>query len=266
MKIFLIAFYYLIFFNSAQGVPLYEHGVAAGSGFVYDYPAADQGRMRYLIVPSFRYRGKKFRSDRRGTRANFFKLPAGTLDLSFGAAFPASSENNSARKGMDDLDWLGEIGPRLNYFLADNEKYQIQLEIPLRFVFSTDFDFTKTRGQRFVPQIDLEYSLSKYLRASISFKLNWATEGLHDYFYEVADSDVTSDRERYNAKGGFLGSTISTGMIYRDEKSLIVLGVSYNNFNSSVNDDSPLYRVRENIATFVAFNYFYFQSKKQASE
>jgi outer membrane protein len=243
-------------------LPLYELGLASGIGFTSDYPGSEQGRIQKIILPTFRYRGEVFRADKKGTRARFFKTETTDIDLSFGASFPANSKDNDARRGMEDLHWLGEIGPRLNVELYKDDKNTIELELPIRFVFSTDFDFTKNRGYRFYPQIDFRRKVSEDFKYSLSVKMNWATEGLTDYFYEVSGQDINSRREKYNAKPGYVGANLSYFISYTSENTFYILGVKYSNYNNSANTDSPLFKVKEDTALFVGLNIFFFKSKK----
>jgi hypothetical protein len=248
-------------FEAKAKLSLYEYGLAVGGGYISDYPAADQGRIRTVYFPSFRYRGDLFRSDDKGTRAMFFSSEDLDIDLSFGASFPANSEDNKARKGMNDLNWLAELGPRINYTIFKQNKHSLELEIPIRLVFETDFEFTKEQGYRFVPQIDYKYYFTTKYILNLSFKTVWATEKLNDYFYEVGSSDVTENRERFNSKGGHLSYDTSAFLLYEGEKVFYLGGLRISNYANSVNNESPLYRVNQDTAVFFAINYFFYQSK-----
>lgn len=243
---------------------LYEIGLASGGGYITDYPASNEKRFRNITVPSFRYRGKILKSDRRGTRAQFFETERSNIDLSFGASFPASSSQNKAREGMEDLDWLGEIGPRYNLTLYKHNRKRIEIQFPLRTVFSTDFTFTKYRGLRFYPQIDFEHFLTEKIRINMSFKMNWVTEELADYFYEIKPSEVTSERNVFNAKGGFVGHNVNFFITYGDNELFTLFGVRLSDYSKSTNHNSDLHKANSDTAIFLAINYYFFQSKERA--
>lgn len=253
----------LLFAFQVQAKPLYEIGLAVGGGYIPDYDGSEQGRNRSIAVPTFIYRGDVLKNDRRGTRALFLKLENWDFDFSFGASFPLESEKNDARRGMDDLDWQFEAGPRATYFFYKSDQRILSLEFPIRFVLSTDFDFTKDQGQRFIPQLDYRENLGHNWRFGLSYKLNYGTEALNDYIYEVKSRDVTADRERFNAKGGFISQDFSTSLVYRTEKFVGIVGYRYSLYDNATNWDSPLLKVHENSAIFMAFNYFFFQSTQQ---
>ena len=208
------------------------------------------------------YRGFVFRSDERGTRARFFKTKNFDIDLSFGAALPARSEENVARKNMDDLDTLLEIGPRMNYLILSKNSHILELELPLRGVFSTDFNFTKQRGVRLSPSISYRYEFNQNFQITSVIRLNYGTEGLHDYFYEVKRKDITEFRPAYNAKGGFLGRSLNLFSIYNKNNLAYVIGARFSTFYDATNSSSSLFRTNRNSSVYIGFNYFYHQSKK----
>ena len=249
--------------------PLYEAGLAGGVGYIADYPAASQGRVKQIAVPSFLYRGKTFRSDDKGSRARFYKTKNTDIDLSIGASLPSNSNKNDARTGMDDLHWLFEIGPRYNYKIFKTEKYLLNIELPLRAVASSDFQFSKHRGFRFYPQIDFRYRFTNRFKTAVSLKLNWGTEVLNDYFYEVKKSDViiegANKRDRYNAKGGYISRDISMNMSYAYKSLFVILGAKFSNFEGAINNRSPLYKSSHNSSVFMAFNFFFWKSTKLES-
>lgn len=260
-----LMFALLVALPAQAELPLYEIGAAFGSGYLADYPGSDQGRSRFIILPSAIYRGETFKSDaNRGTRANFYQSRFTNIDLSFGASFPANSKDNNAREGMNDLDWLGEVGPRFNNIIYKDGPTSLEIEIPLRFIFSTDFEFTKARGYRLQPQLDLRHFFGRYLMLNMSFKLNWATEALHDYFYEVKAQDIRPNRQEYNAKPGYLGRSLSSFFIYEFGDLFCVFGARYSDYRGSVNEQSPLFRANNDTAVFLAFNYFFHKSKERA--
>jgi outer membrane scaffolding protein for murein synthesis (MipA/OmpV family) len=262
----LVSTIFLLFFCSlslAQKKPLYELGVAGFVAQIPDYPAADQGRGRYLIVPTFLYRGFIFRSDKKGTRARFFKSDRWDIDLSLGASLPSSSDNNKTRRGMDDLDTLLELGPRANYEIYDSNKHSLSLEFPLRHVVSTNFQHTEEHGTRFTPEIDYKYKLSQQYKFSLSMKFNYASEGLHDYFYQVDIDDVTLSRPSYNATSGYLSRDISFNTIHYRKHIAIILGLRHSDYRDAANEKSPLFKSKEDSSIFIGFNYFWFQSDKK---
>lgn len=93
-----------------------EIGLGYGFGSIADYPASDEYSQRSLLLPLIIYRGDVLKSDQEeGTRAELFKSREIEINLSFGAHFNNDSDDNKARQGMSDLNYIFETGPSLNY-------------------------------------------------------------------------------------------------------------------------------------------------------
>ena len=114
------------------------------------------------------------------------------LDVSFSGSLPVDAEDNDAWSGLPELDWLGEVGPRLqvNILRTGNQvrSARFDLELPVRGVFSTDFsDYPEWRGVVFAPSI--AYRNRNFGGSGLTFEVTaeaiFATEELMDYFYEV---------------------------------------------------------------------------------
>lgn len=262
MNFLLLVMLCLIPITTQAKKPLYEIGFASGTGGVPDYPASDQSKNRSIALPTFLYRGEIFRQDRKGSRARLFKNDSIDIDLSFGAAFNANSNNNDAREGMEDLDWLIEIGPRVNYTIYKTDNSFVEFELPFRFVTSTNGQFTRERGQHITPQIDYRNKFHPYFSYSFSFKLNYGSEVLNDYFYQVEKKDVTAERESYNAKAGYVSNSTSGNLIFSKDDLFIIVGATYATYNNSSNQNSPLFKSENSTSLYIAFNYFFFKSKE----
>lgn len=227
--------------------PLWEVGVIGGGAFTPDYPAADQNHGHALAVPMLRYRGEFFRSDERGVRGRFLHTDRVELDLSANASFPADSKDNDARKGMPDLDWMGEIGPRVQVSLyKDPQNGKIDAELPVRAVFSTDFHSDVTyRG--WVVQPELAYSSADLWHSGASVKAGisgiFGSRDLNETFYEVAPAYATVDRPAYAAKSGYMGSQLDLRTIYPVTPWVSLAAMGRVGFHQgAANEDSPLFR------------------------
>lgn len=253
----------------ASELPRYEFGVFGGAGTLEDYPGADHSTFRYLLFPAFIYRGDIVRTDRGGASAKFFKTKTTLIDLSFGASFPASSKNNDAREGMPDLDWLGEIGPRVTYtFFKDSEK-SLKLMLPLRYVFSTNFRHTQQRGFRISPQMSYQFKNSKLIDNQtyfLSVAMNTGSQLLQEYFYGVTPEFKTGQRESYRAKNGYMGSSAFVGTVFTVKGLTVFTGLQYKNYSNSANTSSPLFKKKENTTFILGFSYFFYKSKEMIKD
>ena len=251
--------------------PFFELGVVVGAAFLPDYPAAAQNHLQPVALPYFALRGDVIRSDERGLlRGSLIKTDRFEFDVSLDGAFPADSSENDARRGMEDLDWIGEAGPRLQITLVKAARdAKVDLEIPLRAVFSTDFRSLSGRGFSFEPA--LAYQNVNFLMPRLEVKLSasatFATEDLMDYFYEVPPANVTATRPRFNAKGGYLGSTLNLTLTKPVSRRFRLIAIARGDFHHGAeNDQSPLFRDKTTFGGGIALIWSFFQSKRTVRE
>jgi outer membrane scaffolding protein for murein synthesis (MipA/OmpV family) len=247
-------------------LPVFEAGVAGGGGWLPDYPAADQNHFRGIAVPYLIYRGEVLRADDQGVRGRVLRGERIGLDLSFSGAFPSSSDDNRARRGMPDLDWQGEVGPalRLTFWRDPTHPRRINLELPVRAVFSSDLTSVHYRGFVFSPELAFEDRNIGLPGARLRVGVGpiFATERLHRYFYEVAPQYALPDRPAYRAKGGYLGSRLQFS--YRvpiTEQISFVGGGRVENFAGAANEESPLHRQNWNATVALGFAWSFWRSE-----
>jgi outer membrane scaffolding protein for murein synthesis (MipA/OmpV family) len=244
----------------AQQLPVFEAGIAGGGGFLPAYPASDQNRWRGLAVPYIIYRGNVFRADDNGLRARTSLADGIELSVSASGGVNASSDDVTARQGMPDLEWLGELGPTLRFTLWRGEDeaspQRIVVDTPIRAVFSTDWSSVSFRGFTFAPDIAYEHThfLSPFARLRVSAGVSFGTDRYADYFYDVAPQFARADRPAYNAQAGYVGSRLT--LSYRlplNERFSVVAGGRVENFSGAANADSPLFRNEWNFSVVAGF-------------
>ncbi len=244
----------------AQQLPVFEAGIAGGGGWLPAYPASDQNRWRGLAVPYIIYRGSIFRADDSGLRARASLAEGIELSVSASGGVNASSDDVTARQGMPDLQWLGEIGPNLRFTLwrggEEASPSRIVLDTPVRAVFSTDWSSVSFRGFTFAPDIAYEHMhfLSPFARLRLSAGVVFGTDRYTDYFYQVAPEFARPGRPAYDAQPGYVGSRVS--LSYRlplNERFSVVAGGRVENFSGASNADSPLFRSEWNFSVVAGF-------------
>lgn len=274
-----ILFWILILFSSSvfardfalEMRPLYEYGMGAGGGFLSDYPASDQSRWRGLPFPYFIYRGAVFRSDqRKGTRARLIRAETYELALSGAGSFPANSNENTARNGMPDLDWMGEVGPRLIVELDNGETaWHTFANLPVRFVFATDMKTLTSQGYTLTPSIVCErYGLlHRDSRLAFEITFNFSDQTLGKYFYEVETLYARADRPAYSARGGYMGTDFQVRFLHPVHETLRAFtGFTTSYYGGAVNDNSPLFRSLWGYEFSLGMIWVIGQSKEMASE
>jgi outer membrane scaffolding protein for murein synthesis (MipA/OmpV family) len=243
--------------TAAQEVrlPLLEAGIFGGGGVLPDYPAADSAEPRALALPWLIYRGESIRSDERGLRGRIYRATRLEVTLNVNGAL-ASNASGSAREGMPDLEYLGEIGPSLRWVPWQDEarRTRLTLELPLRAAFSTDLARVRHRGFVFAPEAAVEHygALTPQGRLRIGLGPVFASGGLMDYWYRVKPGEARPDRPAYDAEGGYLGLRLQFS--YRTpltERVSLTAGGRVENFSGATNEASPLFRSDFNL-TLVA--------------
>ena len=246
--------------------PLYELGLVGGAGYVPDYPASNQGRIRYLVAPVFRYRGFRFRSDEEDSaRARMFLHPLYGLDLNATGSFPASSDKNEARKDMPDLNWMAEIGPRLYVFLFKSEKLWWRVFAPLRLAYSTDLLSATYQGVVFAPSSSVRYFFddTKFNSIILGITRTYTGEKFQDYYFEVDKIFEAPGRPQYSATAGYLSTSAGLGFIHEKNNKGFYAGMGMNSYKGSANSGSPLHKSDYTYGAFLGFSYLFYGSEEK---
>ena len=257
--------------TGAAEKPLFELGVVGGGGYLPDYPAAGQNHFNGIALPFPIYRGDFFRSDSKGLlRGRLIHGRDFELDVSLSGSLDADSDDNDARRGMPDLDHMAELGPRIQWTIARAAKWaKIDIELPLRAVFSTDFSSIEHRGYLAEPQI--AYQHGNLFESGLKFKLGlsttFASEGLQDYFYQVDAPFVAGNRALYDAEGGYLGSRVRLSLLYPLGRQLKMFMIGeLNSHHGAANEDSPLFREGLNYGGGLGLIWSFYQSDRMVNE
>lgn len=249
--------------------PLWEVAVAAGGSYSPDYPAADKNSLHGLALPYVIYRGDVLRL---GTdsiaKGVFIDTDYTELNVSMAAAFNTNSDDNGARRGMPDLDYLVEIGPQLKIKLGKLNGGRAELQLPARAVLSTDFGRVDHRGYLFNPKFS--YARQNIFNSGIDMSStigsSFATEKLHTYFYTVEPRFATATRPAYEAAGGYLGSALTVGLSYGvTDRVRAYVGGQAAYYGGAANEDSPLFRRKVNSSIHAGVTWSFYQSDTRAA-
>ena len=253
-----------------ERLSMLELGMGIGSALTPDYPGSNQSRVRAIPFPYGAYRGKILYSDKRGgARARLLTATTYEVSVSGGGGFPVSSSENDARRGMPDLDWMGQVGPRLQFRLIDFEKGgSLRVGFPVRAVVTASSltNFVH-RGWVYAPEMIADWpnvfgdDTSAYVLVNTVF----ADQKFRDYIYSVKPEHATSERPAYEAKGGYMLSDMTLGASYAfaggRHKLVGALTTAY--LGGAANESGPLMKSRWNVSGGLIWIYtFYFSEKK----
>ena len=227
--------------------------LSLGIGWLHDYPAAGQGRVRLLPIPI--YRGTFFRMDRvNGVSGQVYKNTGLQLAWSFVFNFPTASSDIPIRASMPDLDWLLSAGPQVRQVIWFNDKHTLFFRFPIRFNACTNFsDRTRWCGLTFNPGFRHKMDLEK--AGNITLRLEaFAHSSEHQkYYYEVEPQYARPNRPAYHAKAGFLGYVLGAFYTLPFEGWDLSMVVNLYDYGQSVNRESPLAQNDFNYMFFTAF-------------
>lgn len=240
-------------------------------GYLPNYPASDESDFEAIGLPYVVYRGKFFRAGDKGLlRGRLLNTRDFELDISLAGSFSVDSDENSARRGMEDIDWLGEVGPRIQWRLARAARWaKIDLELPIRVVFSTDFSDVSYEGLLLAPEIAYQHDnfLESGAQVKVGISATFANEDLQDLFYEVDRRFATAQRRAFDADAGYLGTKIQFLLLKPFAKRFTLFAAAKVDFHQgAANEDSPLFRDDLTYSAGVGLIVSLFQSKQMVSE
>ena len=191
--------------SCAEELPLWEAGLGVAGLSLPDYRGSDQQRFYVLPLPYLVYRGDILRLDNNGLSGLLFHSERVRLNISVNAWMSAKSSQNTARRGMPDLDPTFQIGPALEFclFKDANSEHVVQFRLPVRAVIATDLSRWNSIG--FVVNLQLTVDWRNTgpgggWNFGLAVGPLFATEQYHDYYYEVAPRFAVPDiRPAYDA-------------------------------------------------------------------
>ncbi len=247
---------------------LWEIGAVGGDVYVPDYPAAGQKHAKWIAAPYGIYRGSIFRADRQGARARLVQGRWVDIEMSFSASFASHSKDNMARAGMPDLDYLLEFGPRLSVLLSRLNDYgSLRFFVPVRAVYSSNLSNFKLRGFTYTPALyaQVEPFWHRGWIGLCQLTSRFGSRQLTAYYYDVAPEYALPQRPIYEARAGYLGTDLFTGVA-------IPIGTRWRFFgggqlyfdDGSANRASPLFKRTFDYSVGAGLSYAIFRSSRPA--
>lgn len=251
---------------SAAERPLWELGLGVGALRLPHYRGADQSHAWLLPVPYLVYRGEIFKADRDGARAVLVETDRFDFDLSAGAGAPTRSEDNDARRGMDDLAPTFELGPNLNWTLSRGTGWKLDLRAPLRGAFTLE---SKPRAIGWVATPNVNLDLANVGNSGWNLGMLagpvFGSRRYNAYFYDVPEADATPDRPAYRARAGYGGLQFVAALSRRFDRSWAGLFFKFDSLHGARYGDSPLLRQRQHVSFGIAYSWIFATSSEQVS-
>ena len=246
-------------------LPLWEAGAGVAVLDFPDYRGSDERHTLALPIPYLVYRGEFLKADRESIRGQFYMDDRLDLHLSVNGTIPADSSENSARRGMPDLDPTLEIGPNLTVMLLRSDTTHLNLRLPLRAVIATDLSHARDQGWVFQPQINVDfYDRFPGPGWNLGFAVGplFGNKRYHNYFYGVAPQFATPERPAYEAGSGYAGRQWIAALSKRYPSYWVGGFVRADTLSGAVFEASPLVRQKESFAVGVAIAWILGKSQK----
>lgn len=229
-------------------------GLGAFHVSVPHYPGADERRDYTLPLPYFKIEKEHYKLDRNQFEGFVEVVDKQYLTLSFSGAIAVNSDRNSARSGMRDLGWIGEVGPSYQIYSWGNPHADDYLFFSpfMRKAYAISGGKIDDIGVVYGAQLEFGKTLMRSgkntLLLSTRLSSNWASESYHDYFYQVGGHEVTTNRSAYDAASGYLSTSLSVGLSYDTDKLWLGGFVRFADYSQASNIESPLHLSNQNVS------------------
>lgn len=250
--------------QAASERPLWELGAGVAAASLPHYRGAANSRAWLLPLPYFVYRGEILRADREGLKMLLLDRQRLHLDLSASATAPADSDDEPARHGMADLDGTLEVGPNLNWRLAQGPDWRLEARLPLRAAFTLARQ-PRAIGWSALPNLNLDRRVGAW---ALGAQLGWAwgSRRLNGYFYDVGAADATPARPLYRAGSGHAGWQATLSLSRRDGARWIGAFLRADSLAGSALRESPLVRRTNNLSVGIGMSWVFLQSGQLVPE
>ena len=197
-------------------LPKWEIGVGGAHFNIPQYIGSDERTKSSFPIPYVVYRGESLQISRESMSGRYFIRADLVLDFSGDFSLPVDSDDNDARSGMPDIDFLGEVGPSLRYiFLRNTENHRtLSIELPLRAVLQTNLRHISFEGWRVNPRLRYKEYFGPW-QLSMWGGVYWNDHRYNSLLYGVDQEFATAQRPAYEAAGGYGGWAASLGLSYR---------------------------------------------------
>jgi len=237
--------------TASKELPLWEAHVGIAGMNLPHYRGSESSSTRWIPFPSLTYRGEFFKASDGKLQGLLYSSDKVKLDISLSGSFPASPEDNSARRGMPELDATFEIGPSVTSHLwqSINQNTNITLEIPIRSAFSLNTDnwAIKSHGWTLAPSINLHHKYNSW-DGGLSLGPVYGSRRYHSYFYDVPEQYETFGRSVYQSTSGYSGSRVILSLNKRINKWSFKSFIRYDMLSNAVFMDSPLIERSNNLS------------------
>ena len=220
---------------------VWDLGIGITHYRIPDYNGSDNITTITTPFPYIVYTGKFFRLKGGSVQAALFSSDRLFFGFSGDGTPPVSSDKNSARSGMPDLDTVLELGPSLEYYFFSRKANhpRLFLELPLRSAIATDLESTQHIGWVTNPRLKYHFQTGKW-KFRFGIGPSFANNNFYQYYYGVKPEFVSTARQAFKADSGFGGMHYTVGFGWRHRNTYFGGYLRYIDLNQATYEDSPL--------------------------
>ena len=221
-----------------------DFGLGLGALRFPVYTGASEVRDVVLPFPYVVVHSQYLDVDRNRVRGKLLKDEDFSVDVDFAGGVSVTSADTRERQGMPDLDWLGEAGPALRYFVWRGDDHaDLDLVFPLRVAASVHaFDFHH-RGYTFAPRMEWHLPLEPggdKVTLDSALTVAFFDKTYSAYYYSVAPQYATATRPAYDAPGGYAGWRWELGLSWHHGEMVYGAFIEHTSLHGARFQSSPL--------------------------
>lgn len=244
----------------------YSIGFGVSMMTIDDYIGADESQFYLIPTPYIYYQSDSVVIDRNAFEGDLFNNNKWHLAVDAAGSIPVDSSKNEARKGMSDLDWVGELGPSLEYYFAGDSRSlnRTYVDFSIRKAINTDFKKISDMGWTGQISLNNKHQLSTDVfggRTTLDSAagLLFYSDKYTQYFYSVSSYDANEERAQYHATGGYAGARLSLGGTWRRENIWLGIFTRYTHLKNTSFENSPLVKSTSNLLIGLSVSYIFIE-------
>lgn len=254
--------------EASENPSRYSLGVGISMMTINDYIGADESQFYIFPTPYIFYQSDTLVIDQNAFTGDLFESKRWHLAIDAAGSIPVNSDKNEARKGMSDLNWVGELGPSLEYYFGGDSrsKNRTYVDFSIRKAINTDFKQISDTGWTGQVSLNNKYQFKTGLLGGkttfdSTVALLFHSGKYTQYFYSVSEAEANAARTEYNAKGGYAGARLSLGGTWRSGNIWIGIFTRYTHLSKTSFEDSPLVKSTSNLLVGMSMSYIFKERK-----
>lgn len=233
-----------------------------------DYIGSDEQSSYTLPFPYIYYKNDSVEVDGNAFIGSLWQQNNWYLELSANGSIPVRSDDNKARIGMKNIDFVGEIGPAVSYYVkgSPNSAEQLSFSVTYRQAYSTDFTYLDSVGHSYGTSLHYQLKLTSFYHGELAFnasiKVDFANSDYLNFYYGIDESDVLPARPYYQANSGYRGTNINWGLAWKSDKVWLGSFIKYYNLANSTQQHSPLVNKEHNWSIGIGLVGLFYRNSK----